>query len=129
MGSRLLQKQSEAWDAQPKKCCLGFVALQLGAAKEEIQERGSPETCPLSLRQNNERFRSFFFNPALGSAGQEVHKDWIGTAMGLNDIRCRPYSTYETSSGQTGAVASEQDREDKLAALFLANGHEIEFVD
>ncbi len=102
-------------------CCLGFLALECGATKEDIHNTRVPDD--IGGRWNSpipptrEKFFELF---------KEVETSHISKLMVTNDhVIGAP-----GDEGPYGIeVTSEEDREAKLKELFAKAGIEVEFVD
>ncbi len=91
-----------------KMCCVGFVCVQSGASKEDINFQGT-----ISESVNHLNPPSWANDFLIRDDGLIHESKWIESAYDIND----------------NPDIQDDEREASLAALFKSNGHELEFVN
>ena len=88
------------------RCCLGFAALACGYTDEDIRGTSYPRTLPAPRKQGMEVFERM-------SGDEWFNSDLAWKAATINDDE----------------RITNEEREQKLIALFKAHGIEVTFVD
>lgn len=103
------------------QCCLGFVCKKLGLANNDIENIPDPGSFGdsefmIDFGVEGASLKNLVnkLTPHLLTVRGHNEKHWVGEAMRLND--------YDDDD------MSEEEREEKLTALFLKNGFELKFV-
>jgi hypothetical protein len=92
------------------RCCIGFVAQQLGFADDEI--RGYGRLDDLDMDDLDERRIESLRECGIRHGGA-IDAGWISAAYSIND----------------STLISDERREAQLIELFTAKNHELVFID
>jgi hypothetical protein len=108
------------------KCCLGFYALAIGYTENEIVGQLTPSDLVLTRSEPDPALLFLLDDSDADSNSKVAH-----VLMNLNDAPLQSPIAVGTGDHAFSIepLQSEQDRENRIAAIFATQGIAVEFVD